>query len=169
MWASVKMRGQEVSHRLPKAAYPAVLALPAFTDPGILGGSPGIRGIWTNSFPPSWPALRERGISGFHVDFDVYKLGQLLAKIAHSFVTAEVGFGNFTPLLIEIINAKPPLNPYFLIGTELRIEPPAFTLHTLRITEVTKDGVEYIGARIRLLAFLEGSPTYIAVAGTRLQ
>lgn len=162
-WMPVNIRGSNASSRLPATDLPAFLIFPVLDKPGVLGGEPGVRMFWTLELNMPWSKLRDRGINKVNFVMDFYKFSQFLAKIAHSFVAAEIGLTNFTPLLLDMITRKNPMEPYLFIGSEL--EPTAFTLHTLRLARFSMEGVDYVGARIRLFAHLN-TPTYVVIAGT---
>ncbi|WP_354077823.1 hypothetical protein [Constrictibacter sp. MBR-5] len=100
---------------------------------------------------------------------DTVKFCQLLAKIAHSFAVAEIGLGNFQPLLADFAVRSFPLREqytdcYHLVGGDPKSYAPSEALHTLG-WGVWQNGLEaYLIVCIRLFASL-GAPSYVLVAG----
>lgn len=94
---------------------------------------------------------------------DVPSFCLLLAKIAHSYVTAEMGEGNFEPFLSPIITTGDLSNCVQHIGGVLNQEPETNNLHEVSFDrEITPHGI--VAVRIRLLACL-GTPTYFVSVG----
>ncbi|WP_119417944.1 HNH endonuclease [Desertibaculum subflavum] len=96
------------------------------------------------------------------------QFAKMLAKIGHAFATAELGHGNFRPLLLDIIHA--PDGQFFgfshLIGGECQPVAPGTELHEISlITHRTPKGQMLHVVRVRLFSYL-GAPIYYAVAGT---
>jgi hypothetical protein len=87
-----------------------------------------------------------------------------LAKIAHSFTVAEVGLGNFLPLLPNFIFGDFYKWRFHYIGGHSGLEPPSGALHEISIEPITAENWPYLVVRLRLFANL-GSPTYRIVAG----
>jgi hypothetical protein len=93
---------------------------------------------------------------------------RLIAKIAHSFAVAELGF-TFEPYLINLIEANPPLFASHLVGGGLADDPsPGFDLHEIEFAPSIEGpiGDELIMVRVRLFANL-GGPNHYAVVGSR--
>jgi hypothetical protein len=93
---------------------------------------------------------------------------RLIAKIAHSFAVAELGF-TFEPYLINLIEAKLPMFASHLIGGEFSDSPPPSTnLHEIEFVKSLDGpvGDELLMVRIRLFAYL-GMPNHYAVVGSR--
>jgi hypothetical protein len=93
---------------------------------------------------------------------------RLIAKIAHSFAIAELGF-TFEPYLINLIETKPPMFASHLVGGGLVDDPPPGThLHEIDFAPSLEGpvGDELIMVRVRLFANL-GGPNHYAVVGSR--
>jgi hypothetical protein len=93
---------------------------------------------------------------------------RLIAKIAHSFAVAELGF-TFAPYLINLIEAKPPMFASHLVGGGLGDDTPAGdTLHEIEFAPSIDGprGDELITVRVRLFAST-GGPNHYAVVGSR--
>jgi hypothetical protein len=93
--------------------------------------------------------------------------GRMLAKIAHAFAVAELGYGSFSPLLIDIILNKPPLYYSHYIGG-LGEMPDGDDLHIISIDNTGFFGDQRIVVNIQLFANYAGMPMYYVVAGDRL-
>jgi hypothetical protein len=102
-WAHIRRNGREMLHAFELSEHPTLLTLPFLGKPTILGGMGGIAGTWTYRFHLNWAKLRKDRISEVTQIIDVYRFGQMLAKIAHAYATAELGLGGFSPLLLDII------------------------------------------------------------------
>jgi hypothetical protein len=92
----------------------------------------------------------------------------MLAKIAHSFAVAEVGSGQFEPLLLPLLLKRDLSNRADLIGGLRYDEPSSQELHEISLDDHTCNRPDLVAVRIRLLSKL-GTPTYYVVAGRRLE
>ena len=93
---------------------------------------------------------------------------RLIAKIAHSFAVAELGF-TFEPYLINLIEEQPPLFASHLVGGGLGDDPPpSDDLHEIDFASSIDGpvGDELLMVRVRLFANL-GGPNHYAVVGSR--
>lgn len=90
----------------------------------------------------------------------------MLAKIAHSFVVAEVGLRRFRPFLNEIIRFRDLSNRAYVIGGGKGDELASEKLHELSLEAPNKSNPDLIVVRIRVLAAF-GTPTYFVAAGFR--
>ena len=93
---------------------------------------------------------------------------RLIAKIAHSFAVAELGF-TFAPYLINLIEANPPMFASHFVGGSFDDNPaPANDLHEIEFAPSLEGpvGDELLMVRIRLFANL-GTPNHYAVVGSR--
>jgi hypothetical protein len=103
-----------------------------------------------------------RGLSAF-------QFYRLIAKIAHSFAVAELGF-TFAPYLINLIEANPPIFASHLVGGGfVDIPTAANTLHEIEFAPSIEGpvGDELLLVRVRLFANLPGTPNHYAVVGSR--
>jgi hypothetical protein len=93
--------------------------------------------------------------------------GRMLAKIAHSYAVAELGWGNFRPFLVSIIRgSKPYYLPHF-IGSALGKAPPHTDLHHIEIDQGGLGVGRFIVVKIRLFANRD-TPTHYVVVGEKL-
>ncbi len=163
---------------------PFLILLPHFLMPDLLSGytTTGNRGAAADNF---W--IRGASASeGFfeHLDDLIAKLGVhavypvaearveefclMLAKIAHSFAVAEIGSGQFEPLLLDLLLKRDLLNRANFIGGLKYDEPPSQELHEISLDDHTCNRPDLVAVRIRFLSKL-GTPTYYVVAGRRLE
>lgn len=87
-----------------------------------------------------------------------------LAKIAHSFATAELGLNGFKPILREMILNRDLSNRAECIGGGQGNEPPSDQLHDLVLTSSNNLIDSALSVQIRILGIL-GTPTYHVVVG----
>jgi hypothetical protein len=93
--------------------------------------------------------------------------GRMLSKIAHSYVVAELGSGNFEPFLVPAIRGmKPYYFPYY-IGSAIGKEPPFTDLHRIEIDESGLGMGKFILVKLRLFADRD-TPTHYIVVGRPL-
>ncbi len=156
LWAPVKKGQHDAYQSFQVPDYPAMILLPLLTEPRILSGRPsGMCGIWEKNLNLSWPRLRKRSISSVSYDMDLYRFGQMLCKIAHSFAVAECGLYSFTPLLLDLIKT-PPQTPFEFVGGYRSLTSATLHLHTLDKFIIEKDNIKHIVVMIRLFAYLGG-------------
>jgi len=160
--------------------FPFLVTLPRFPLPDLLSGVPtiGARGAAAIVF---W--IRGASASqGFldHLEDLVANLGVhsvmpvakaqvkefclMLAKIGHSYATAELGHGSFEPLLPGPILRGDLSNRVDVIGALSYDEAPSSELHDLSLDDHTFNRPNLVAVRVRLLSKL-GTPTYYVVAG----
>lgn len=89
-----------------------------------------------------------------------------LAKIAHSFATAELGLGAFEPFLRECVRKRDMSERARFIGGGAGNEQPSSHLHELHIDEAVGVDPAVIAVRVRLLGQL-GTPSYHVAVGRR--
>jgi hypothetical protein len=95
--------------------------------------------------------------------------GRMLAKVAHAYAVAELGLGNFRPLLLGIIRNVPPLNLTYYVGSAMSKPDPPTDLHEIGFASSNMiGGDELIIVKIRLFANLQGQTHYVVV-GERLE
>ena len=95
--------------------------------------------------------------------FNFAAMARLVAKIAHSYVVAEVGYDNLEPMLRPIILGESD-NYFWLVGGEFDPPPMVDELHTVNWETCRIEDTSYIFCRVRLFSCL-GSPVYYAVVG----
>ena len=95
--------------------------------------------------------------------FNPEKFGKMLAKIAHAYATAEVGFGLFRPLVTDFILGKVNTMSHW-VGGDWKIPPAHPAAFQLAIENVSTGGYRYLVVNVRLFSFLE-LPQYHVVVG----
>ena len=164
-----------VRRKIHQDEYPGLLITFVNGLPGILVGSVPADdysgGVAVTTLPGFGERLnklkakyRAREVSfepGVHIDY----LGKMLAKIAHAYATAELGYGSFNPLLINIILGVPPLYISQYVGGLRDVEPPlGDDLHIIEIDQTGIGQGRYIVVKIQLFADRK-LPVYYVVAG----
>jgi hypothetical protein len=96
--------------------------------------------------------------------FSAPEFFRMLAKIAHTFATAELGIGAFVPFLIPTICDSDTSNCVQYIGGLEKTEPASNRLHELSLS-YGRSGI--VAVKIRLLAALE-TPTYFVAVGRKI-
>jgi hypothetical protein len=160
--------------------YPFLVTFPYFSMPNLISGkqTSSRKGAATNR-------LWIRGASAYESFFDhlqrltlelqvhsimpesqahMEEFCQMLAKVGHSYAVAELGFGKFKPLLLNLIVDKDLSNCADFIGSLDGDEAPSKNIHELSIYEDNQRN--YILVRMRFLAVL-GTPTYHVVVGQK--
>jgi hypothetical protein len=99
--------------------------------------------------------------------FDAPMFGRMLAKIAHSFATAELGLGGFRPLLNDLILGKPTRHAAQFVGGTFEPEAKGQERNEISISLMSAVFRDYYVVRLRLFADLE-MPSYLIVAGEPL-
>lgn len=90
-----------------------------------------------------------------------------LAKVAHSFASAELGINAFEPSLCDMIRNRDLSNRAMFIGGGEGNELPSAELHEIGFDREIGIDVEAIVVRVRLFAAL-GTPTYFIAVGRRV-
>lgn len=168
--------------RLPvnREEYPFLVLFPYFVMPDLLSGyeTASNRGAVAKKF---WirGASAARGFFenmndliadlGVHevmpeADAQVDAFCLMLAKIGHAYAVAELGNGNFEPLLLDLILKKDLSNRADFIGGLNYDETPLNSLHELSLDDHTCYRPNLVSVRVRFLSKL-GTPTYYFVAG----
>lgn len=166
-------------HKIHQDDYPGIVLTFVHEMPGILIGkepaedySGGISlqilpnfGERLNKLKAKFGAAKVEFIPGLHID----NLGKMLAKIAHAYATAELGHGNFKPLLLDIIlNRPPPLFiSQFVGGIRDQEMPMGNDLHEIEIDQTALGRGRYVVVRIQLFADRQ-LPLYYVVAGEKI-
>lgn len=99
---------------------------------------------------------------------DTFALCRTLAKIAHSYVVAEIGMDSFVPTLPHFILGNYDSLRLHYVGGIVREHAPSNELHEIEIEKPNDEQWQYIVVRIRLFAKF-GAPIYRIVAGRRLK
>ena len=169
----------EVRHaNLGHEYFPAML-LPILNGPLALLGLPpnfgpitfGTGMIWTDEMlEKSTFRWKAEGIQGLQPSTpDVVALTRTLFKIAHAFAMAEIGWGNFRPLLVDEILGRATFFPNYFVGnsfiTRAECEQHLDGLHDLSWRRVTVNGWAYLVLRVQLFSLL-AAPFYDVVVGT---
>ncbi len=101
----------------------------------------------------------------YHFSSDTY--ARMLAKIAHSFAIAELGFGSFEPLLTDFILKENDAIYDCVGGIEREDDDRSERPDVLHSIELLKED-DWVIVRLRLFAFLKGTPSYVIVVGRTL-
>jgi len=88
---------------------------------------------------------------------------RMLAKIAHAYAVAELGYESFRPALRRFIRGKP-FKPWHWIGSEHPTPPSTASLHDIRWLIEAADHKNYVVVELRLFSFMN-SPRYRIVVG----
>jgi hypothetical protein len=150
--------------------YPFLVLFPRFPPPDLLSGvrttddrCPGARVFWIRGASASTgffdhledliAKLRVHSVMP-RAKADVSAFCLMLAKIGHSFATAEMGLGSFDRLLPALILRGDLSNRVDVIGGLGDDEPPSSALHELSLDEATfeKPNLVIVGALIVSLA-----------------
>jgi hypothetical protein len=89
---------------------------------------------------------------------------RFLAKIAYSYAVAIYGYGNFKPLILDLIFAKTDGFRSWVGGEPVAPPPNENEIHSIRCFTRTVIGRNYLVVAIRLFSFL-GTPIYQVVVG----
>ncbi len=160
--------GQNKRLELPVEDYPIFFLMLSYGPPSIdgPGGTPLTFGASAVNIRYDQIALvKKYRLTQWSTPYwDNHMLCRMLAKIGHSFATAELTLANFSPLLTGLIR-KGDLSPMRYIGSDQRPAKPSTALHVLELGYQRIKGKTYVVARIRLFARYENSPSYLAIVG----
>jgi hypothetical protein len=159
----------------PAHMYPVAVALVQFQAPVLLGGPIGNRSYDAVKLHLLLSPLDldrrvkeiERYLNvqnvqvGWHLSFEILRL---IAKIAHSYLTAEIGHGNFAPLLLPSIRSYDHDEITRFVGQMDANEDRTVSGHVLSHEEVGIDSRQYHLVRVRLFGAY-GLPEFVAVTG----
>lgn len=168
---------------IPVEEYPLFLMLPLFPPPEMIEEHPLRKSNLETMHPyqsPAWDtgkmALQNHGPSEIVARLDgkdytvpsgrtdVLRFARMLAKIAHSYATAEFGPQGFEPLLTGFIRHQAiDFHPSKLVGGKPDVPVPS-ARHSLIIERRCIHGREFIVVSIRLFGDL-GWPEYTCVVG----
>jgi hypothetical protein len=162
--------------KIPATEYPGFLMSFVFPYPTILLGQPVTAesfsgGVTLGTLPEFGERLnRLRAKYGQKVEFptrgSAEAAGRLLAKIAHSYAVAEIGFGSFRPCLLGIIRNQDPFLLRHLVGSSADKAPLSEDLHEIGILPRGQLGPDsLVVVRIHLFANHHGMPVHYVVIG----
>jgi hypothetical protein len=159
---------------VPADVHPSMLILPVFEMPDLLSGrTPDgnfrFRTVGWMRESVAFDEFKETtGAKSAGVDTRIkpQQFSRALAKIAHSYAVARLGFGGFKPFLVDLIHGRNVERAPELVGSEPAIPPAAHgKIHELDLVAHS----EFVVVRIRLFASssAEGKamPVYLVVAG----
>jgi len=89
---------------------------------------------------------------------------RMLAKIAHSYAVAELGYKSFEPVLARFIRGQPLENAWHWIGSDTALPPAEQHLHDIQWCVPTIGETIYVMVSLRLFSFV-GSPRYHIIVG----
>jgi hypothetical protein len=166
--------GSEEEVDVPANIHPATLVLPKFQMPSLLSGATPDGNFrftyiqWMRESAEFDELKKQKGAIKAEVRTSIkpQQFSRVIAKIAHSYATAQLGHNRFTPLLLDLIHQRVVENAPELIGSQ-DVTPPAASgvLHELSL--MPHD--QFVVVRIRLFASSVAGgapmPVYLAVAG----
>lgn len=168
---------------VPREQCPFLVLLPVFPMPdelsgfntalghmGATGSTFWIRGAAGPGGPDAHHAAlaKELGVAAIQPigTCDVPSICLTLAKVAHSFATAELGVGSFVPFLTSMIIAGDCSKRAQYIGGIMYNEPRSNNIHEVSFDSHTCNRPDIVSVRVRLLAALD-TPTYFVAVGRR--
>jgi hypothetical protein len=157
--------------------YPGMIITFVRTLPGILLGEPPTADFAGAIAITTLPEFGERlnklkakykaNKVEFNPEYGIEPLGRLLAKSAYAYAVAELGYGSFRPLVINLIlNSDLKYLAYYVGGTHEKEAPLGGDLHEIGIDETGLGKGQYIVVRIQLFADRR-LPAYYIVRGYR--
>jgi len=93
------------------------------------------------------------------------RFARFLAKIAYAYAIAEIGWGQFVPLILPLIFGRTNVVSD-LVGGEYDLSPPTKGLHELHHYVTSFGGNNFVCVKLRLFSCY-GAPTYHIVVGLR--
>jgi hypothetical protein len=88
----------------------------------------------------------------------------MLAKTAHSYAVAELGYNSFEPILSSFIRGQPLENAWHWIGSDTAIPPAEPHLHDIQWCVPTIGDAIYVMVSLQLFSFI-GSPRCHIIVG----
>lgn len=156
------------SKNAPIPDEPIYLMLPKFPPPGVLSGA-----APRSDFPFHAWAYQSRdyveGKAKFKTQkFSPDKFARMIAKIAHGIATAELGLGEFEPVLLNTIFDRDTFMTNCIgCADEQPLGPPKL-LHRFKVWHLARPPQpDMIGVDLQLFANI-GAPMYRVIAGTGL-
>jgi hypothetical protein len=98
---------------------------------------------------------------------NIYDFCRMIAKIAHSYAVASLGYGAFNPMLPDLILGKSKFFQHLVGGDVTTKSQNAQVLHELKLQNCLFNGIEYVLASLQLFSFI-GMPWYQIVVGKAL-
>jgi len=157
-------------------AHPNVVVLPGLREPpGILAGRPPEPMVQfefkifghLDILEETKRRLQTQQVVGIYLDG--YAWLRMLAKIAHGYAIAELGFSRFSPALPDLILGRNPLLSSYLIGkcpvpAAIPDNPPLLMIGMRRASVGER---HFVAVNVRLFADLGGeTPVYTVIAGS---
>ncbi len=162
--------------QVPLNAHPNVVVLPGFREiPGILEGrapQPMMQFEYKifgrlDMVEETKRRLAEQQRVG--ISLDGYAWVRMLAKIAHGYAIAELGFGRFSPALPNLILGRNPILATYLVG-KCPLPPPIPENPPLLMIDMRCASVgeqRFVAVNMRLFADLgRETPVYTVIAGS---
>ena len=164
-----------VRRKIHQDEYPGILITFVNALPGILTGalpaedySGGVATLTLPGFGERLNKLKAKYRANkvsFEPGVQIESLGKMLAKIAHAYAVAELGYGTFKPLLTNIILNQPPLYISQFVGGVRDVEMPlGGDLHDIEIDQTGLGQGRYLVVKIQLFADRK-LPVYYVVVG----
>lgn len=157
--------------RVPVSDLPTTYLALKLNPPGILVGKPPSETIdgelWVNQYGGE-DALRlvSRRREGLRLaSIQPLAFGRFLAKVAHSYAVASLGFGSFRPLLLDLIHGRSEAVSH-CVGGATEVPPADNNTFVLRAGWGTIEDITYAMVELRLYSEL-ATPQYLVVVGVR--
>jgi hypothetical protein len=165
--------GEEKTIQMPTEDYPIVFCMFAYAPPNIdaSDGMPRVVSAALIRMKHDEKMLFHKyGIGAFATAYlDNVMMCRMLAKIGHALAVAEIGTGNFSPLLTDLIRKGTDRHLMrFIGGASKSVAIPPNTLHYLALGYQKIKEKTYVVAHVRLFANY-GGPTYAVVVGESLE
>lgn len=159
---------KESETAVPPDKFPLIYSALKLPVPGILiGRDPNAQvdyEIWAGYNVDEFKALGLKDKEGIRIaPVAEVEFTRLLAKIAHAYAVAELGFDAFEHALSLYIRNRP-MKALEWIGGDIEIPPPRAGLHDIRWRIQRAGDSHYVVVDLRLFSFV-GSPQYHVVVG----
>lgn len=174
---------------IPREEHPGIFLIYAFMPPLILFGWPRTVGMSYMYPVPCFlyegHVLDQAEFDRKHAhkpivigrDYDAVMYARMLAKIAHAFTVAKLGFSGFRPFLIPLIEGEAPIDASYFVGgssVELppsgKVPPAGVELHEIGFSPPPEPcpgaNPDMIVVRVRLFSKF-GAPAHYVVVGER--
>jgi hypothetical protein len=175
----INFHSPDATASVPVEDHPSAITMPVMPWPDGMSGLPPIKddvppGIRV-AFKPVVPNFIEK-VKALGGNVNLTKGGgvsalecyRLIAKIAHAFTTAELGWRAFSPTLRNLIKREPPMFANHFVGSGFVELPPSNQLHEINFSHsIQTQWGELIVVKMRLFANLE-MPTYYAISGIKI-
>ena len=97
---------------------------------------------------------------------DLFSFIKMVAKIAHAYAIAELGYGTFKPLLLDLILSRSNKHMFHLVGGSGTFDPIA-SPYQISLADVSVENRSLIAVSVRIFATEAASPTYLVIVGYR--